>query len=46
MIIIQIVIGLVALKACIVGSEFSFYYWFRYGNKYIEWYFNREEYIP
>jgi hypothetical protein len=33
-----IVIG---VKAILVGSEFNFWYWFKYGDKYWFWYKNR-----
>ena len=33
---------LVSIKAVMVGSEFSFYSWFKYGKAYTHWYANRE----
>lgn len=39
---LTIVIILVFIKSLFVGSEFIFYYWFKYGKLYTSWYFNRE----
>lgn len=30
------------LKALIIGSDFNFYFWFKYGKEYSNWYFNSE----
>jgi hypothetical protein len=46
--ILQILFCLIALKSMIIGSEFSFYFWFKYKKKYIKWYTKRktfEEFI-
>lgn len=41
----RLFVSLVALKALIVGSDFNFLKWFKYGKKYTDWYFiNREDY--
>jgi hypothetical protein len=26
------------IKALFIGSQFNFYYWIKYGKKYIQWY--------
>ncbi len=44
--LIRICISFVAFKAIIIGSEFSFYYWFKYGKKYTNWYNNRKQFNP
>lgn len=44
--IAQIIIWFVAFKAITIGSDFSFYDWFVFGNRYKEWYFNRPEFKP
>ena len=36
------IILLIAIKSTIVGSNYSFYYKFKYGKKYSGWYNNRE----
>lgn len=40
----QILIGILALKAILIGSDFDFYEWIKHGKKYREWYNNREEF--
>ncbi len=30
------------IKAVLIGSEYSFYYKFKYGKKYTDWYNSRE----
>ena len=40
--IVQIYISFVALKGLTIGSEFSFYYWFKYKKEYYRWYKSRE----
>ena len=30
------------LKAMTIGSDFNFYFWFKHGKIYTNWYFNRE----
>ena len=40
--IIWILILLGIFKILIVGSEFDFRIWWRYRNKYADWYFNRD----
>lgn len=40
------VFGLLALKSMLVGSEFSFYKWVKYGRRYTTWYFNRSDFDP
>jgi len=30
------------LKSVIIGSDFSFYYWLKYGKQYYKWYSERE----
>lgn len=44
--IIYICLALIALKSLTIGSEFSFYKWFKYKSHYTYWYFNRSEYNP
>jgi hypothetical protein len=39
-----IVIIAVAAKSLTIGSDFNFYYWFKYGKKYWKWYANRENF--
>jgi hypothetical protein len=39
--ILNIILAGVALKAIIIGSEFNFYNWFKYGEEYTHWYNNR-----
>lgn len=29
------------IKSILIGSEFNFVHWLRYGNRYWSWYFNR-----
>lgn len=41
-----IVLLLIWLKSVTVGSDFNFYYWYKYGGKYIKWYFNRPQFDP
>lgn len=41
----KIIMGLVAIKALSVGSDFSLYLWFKYGKKYTKWYFNRPQFL-
>ena len=36
----------VAIKAIMIGSEFNFWHWYKYGNKYTRWYYNRPKFIP
>ena len=31
-------IWLIAIKSILIGSEFNFYYWIKYGKKYTKWY--------
>lgn len=40
--ICKILIYIVALKGLSIGSEFSFYYWFKYRKIYTNWYKRRE----
>lgn len=40
--LMQLYIVLVALKSLSIGSEFSFYYLFKYGKLYINWYRKRQ----
>jgi len=42
--IAHIVICAVALKAMLIGSDFNFYYWWKYGRKYLNWYDNRPKF--
>lgn len=42
--IIKVFICLIAAKSIIIGSEFNFHYWFKYGKKYTTWYDNRPTY--
>lgn len=36
------VLYLIFLKSVTIGSEFNFWYWIKYGKKYMEWYSNKE----
>jgi len=39
---------LIALKALIIGSDFSFYFWIKYNTEYLNWYLSRpsfEDYL-
>ena len=42
--ILTIGVGLIALKALIIGSDFNFHSWLKDGKKYTEWYNNRPKY--
>lgn len=44
--IMKILFLLVAAKALIIGSDFSFYKSIKYGDRYITWYQNRKEFNP
>lgn len=44
--IIKILFFLIAAKALILGSDFSFYKSIKYGARYIHWYQNRKEFNP
>jgi len=37
-----VIVSLSWFKSCIVGSEYSFWYFIKYGKKYNKWYFSRE----
>jgi len=37
-----VLIGLVAIKALTIGSDFSFYNLFKHGRKYWRWYTKRQ----
>lgn len=39
---IYFMLVLVFLKSVFIGSEFSFYNWFKHGLLYIHWYNNRQ----
>lgn len=43
---LKVLCGLIALKATLIGSEFNFYYWHKYGKRYTRWYSNRETFHP
>lgn len=38
---VQLILVLVALKAILIGSEFNFFYFLRYGRRYWDWYNSR-----
>ena len=40
----NIVLGFVALKAILMGSDFSFYNAWKYGLEYLEWYDTRPKF--
>lgn len=42
----KILVFVVFIKAMTIGSEFSFYHWFKYRKRYSKWYFNRESFDP
>ncbi len=44
--ILLIGVSILAFKAITIGSEFNFYYWFKYGRRYWDWYNKREEFKP
>ena len=44
--IFNIIFLFVAAKALIIGSDFSFPKWFKYGKQYTKWYFNRPVFKP
>ena len=33
-------------KSILVGSDFNFYHWYKYGKEYTDWYFFRPEFKP
>ena len=35
----------IVAKSLIIGCEFNFYHWFKYGKTYTKWYKNRAEYM-
>lgn len=39
---LYIILIIVFWKSIILGSNFNFYYFIKYGKKYSNWYFNRE----
>ena len=45
-ILVYVLLATVALKAIIIGSDFSFSKWFKYGSDYLSWYRSRAEYQP
>ena len=42
--ILTVIVGLIALKSMIIGSDFNFSYWIKDGKNYTEWYKNRPKY--
>jgi len=40
------IVVMVFMKSLLVGSDFSFHYWFKYGDKYKKWYFSRPKFNP
>ena len=40
----KIIMGLIVIKAYSVGSDFSFYLWFKHRKNYTKWYFNRPQF--
>ena len=38
------VLMIVGFKAMMVGSEFNFWYWFKYGKRYTQWMKDRPEF--
>lgn len=40
----RIFVVLTFVKAMIIGSDFSFYWWFKDGDRYLTWYKNRSKY--
>lgn len=42
--IVKFLLVLVATKAMVIGSDFSFYHWYKYKSKYITWYCKRQTY--
>lgn len=45
-ILFSVLIAIVAAKAIIIGSDFSFSLWFKHGEHYLKWYRNKPKYIP
>ena len=33
-----IILSLIVMKSLIIGSDFSLYYWFKHGKRYVKWY--------
>jgi len=44
MTVLYILVSIVALKAIIIGSEFSLYHFLKYGKEYWRWYSNRPKF--
>lgn len=42
--IVKIIIVLVFIKVIIIGSDFNFYLWYKFGKDYSNWYNSRETY--
>lgn len=40
----RIVLMVVGFKAMMVGSEFNFWYWLKYGKRYTQWLRDRPEF--
>lgn len=40
--IFRIICSFIVLKSLIIGSDFKFYNWIKYGNSYWNWYSNRD----
>jgi|GEM_PF-5084106 len=36
---------ILATKCIFIGGEFNFIHWIKYGKDYVNWYYNREEYL-
>lgn len=43
---VRIMLLIVVIKALTVGSQFDFYYNFKYGKNYRRYYFNRPKFDP
>jgi hypothetical protein len=41
-ILVGVTVWCVAFKAVTIGSDFSFYYWYKHGDIYRKWYASRE----
>jgi len=41
-----LIFGIVYLKAMIIGSDFNFAHWWKYGKHYTRWYNNRPQFDP
>ena len=43
--ILLVMFAIVGIKAIVIGSEFNFYYWLKYGKCYGQWYKERPGFL-